>query len=551
MEPVLVILVIPALACGLLRADSIRRQGMDQQGRETARLLLQILTVPLLCLSLLFVWLMLQAALDAAHDATAAVLMVLRLGVAGGLVALAWVNWKVAGQREEPELSLREIAQRDHEATQLRTIALLFVLLPLALPAMLAIVTVGFIPLIVFGFSSQPQAIIRNRLLWTLALASQGGREFPEEVHQLAASLEKERYSVSRLIAIILTSIAFLLTGGCLIAHFPILFVPAFAIGSLIGLTVGLRKRGHNLMIRRVQQLATSLFDGIPLGEALQQDRMLVDPALCGAIQVADSPRQLKEVLKRLAVEHTRQLERRFLVGQSSETSLMYAFIVLTMLLQVIGFIMYWIIPKYKAIFYDFGVELPQLTQFWIEVSDWFVSYWYLAGPFLCLPLLPSLFASILSLEESKWIPSFVLRMFPRIESPKLLRLLGYTATYQQRLQPALRALAHSTTDFIRSQRIERLETGLDLGESLGTVLREEGYINTREAYSLDNAAQLGHLSWALQSIANTIQHRREYRVRWLNELLRPAVVILLGILVASFCLGMFYPLIQLIVELA
>ena len=179
------------------------------------------------------------------------------------------------------------------------------------------------------------------------------------------------------------------------------------------------------------------------------------------------------------------------------------------------------------------------------------MNYFYLLGPFLFLPLLPFVAVSALMVEETNWIPSFVLRMFPRIETPMLLRRLGYVAANRYPIQPSLASLANSIPDLVRSRRYERLESRLEIGESLGKVLLDEHFINGREAQSIDNATQIGHLGWALTSLANTIQQRRLDRARWLMEFVRPSVILMLAVVVGSFCLSMFMPLVKLIVELS
>lgn len=44
----------------------------------------------------------------------------------------------------------------------------------------------------------------------------------------------------------------------------------------------------------------------------------------------------------------------------------------------------YFIIPRFKRLFFDFGMEMPAITKAMISISDLVVNYWY-AFPFLIL----------------------------------------------------------------------------------------------------------------------------------------------------------------------
>ena len=52
----------------------------------------------------------------------------------------------------------------------------------------------------------------------------------------------------------------------------------------------------------------------------------------------------------------------------------------------IVGFILYFIIPKFEAIFKDFGVPLPKMTTFLIEASHFLIKYFYIVflTPLFC-----------------------------------------------------------------------------------------------------------------------------------------------------------------------
>lgn len=535
MEPLLILLVIPTIAFMMLRADSIRVNGLDPEARERYRKLLPVLSIIAWGVGVFFLGQGVRKFHLAGGSYELALVTLARLGIGTGMFYLGWKVWQVFLHVPDQDLPLQEIVRRDQQATAAKSAAMMFILLPLALPSMIVMSTVGLIPLLVYSFSVFPQQYLQNQLLWTLALATKNDMDVATEVHSLTNSMIQERSSRRTIVLRVLGVLSVVVVPILLLFFIPWYF----------------RLRKKNKLVDQMSQLSTALYDGVPLARALSLQPELLPSEVVGAIEAASETGDVGTVLTRIALDHSRVLERRTLTEKWSGNAATYAMLVCLILFQVIGFIMIWIVPKYKAIFEDFGVALPELTVLWIEISDWFIRYWYLAGPIIFLPLVPFVIGAVFLVEDSSRFPSFVLRIFPRFEAPMLLRRLGYVAANKMQLQPSLGSLAKSMPDLTRSRRFERLGNRLELGDSLGQALQDEGFVNARESHSIDNAAAIGHLGWALPALAHSIQQRRINRSRWFMEFIRPAVIVFLGFLVASFCIAMFLPLVKLLGDLS
>ena len=68
----------------------------------------------------------------------------------------------------------------------------------------------------------------------------------------------------------------------------------------------------------------------------------------------------------------------------------------------IVGFIMYYIIPKFKKIFEDFGTKLPAMTEWLIFMSDMVVKYFYLA------PAIPFAFYLLIKLIRKNRTGGFI-----------------------------------------------------------------------------------------------------------------------------------------------
>ena len=95
--------------------------------------------------------------------------------------------------------------------------------------------------------------------------------------------------------------------------------------------------------------------------------------------------------------------------------------------------------------------------------------------------------------------------------------------------------------------RVMNTTAAVDAGDDSWQSLRDEGFVSHAEAEAMAAASRAGHLAYALDALAGSMDRVRQHRTLWWIEVCKPLVVIAMGFLVAGFCLAMFLPLITLI----
>ena len=81
--------------------------------------------------------------------------------------------------------------------------------------------------------------------------------------------------------------------------------------------------------------------------------------------------------------------------------------------------------------------------------------------------------------------------------------------------------------------------------------MAQEKLLNQREAALLRSAQRAGNLPWALEALGTRFEQRWQFRLMFWMEFVRPAVLIVLGLIVAVFDLAFFLPLVKLINDLS
>ena len=118
---------------------------------------------------------------------------------------------------------------------------------------------------------------------------------------------------------------------------------------------------------------------GASLSEAMSKVPKVFDRLYVNMIKAGEAGGSLEVILRRLAEfrERTQSLKNK-IVG-----AMLYPIMVVLFTIGILTFIMLFIIPQFKDMFEEFGIDLPIPTQLLIEISNKVTQMWFLA------PLIP------------------------------------------------------------------------------------------------------------------------------------------------------------------
>ena len=305
--------------------------------------------------------------------------------------------------------------------------------------------------------------------------------------------------------------------------------------------------RRHRLLI----EMAERLRDGVPLTE-LAVPQGLLPRSAAMQISAGLASASLPETLGNTAMRVTRELSED---DESSNASgaLIYPAVIVPIAFLIVGFLMYYIIPKFKKIFDDFGTELPQPTIVLIQLSDAIINFWYIFGlPLFYIPL--AMFVFVTLAEYYGWrvmLQSIFGRWFIRWHSPDVMRALSQSIDQKLPLDQALTAIAKYPGPHRLRERlawsIDQLKSGTPTWQTLQTA----GILRHYETIVLETAEQTGNLPWALETLATNMERRTAFRLQATLEILRPVLLVAMSIVIGFIAFAMFMPLIKLLNDLS
>ena len=296
----------------------------------------------------------------------------------------------------------------------------------------------------------------------------------------------------------------------------------------------------------RIMGLATRLNEGTMVPDALEQTRGVVSRDAVLLAWVGQASGKLPRALRLAATSRSTQLP----IWTSIAARLSYILGVLLVMQTITSFILYFIIPKFEAIFYDFGLSLPTITIWVIDVSHLFIKFGAITSVLLLAELGLLVFLPFSFLAWGNHNIPVLDRLMGRRHTALIFRSLGLMVEGDKTISLALSTLAnHYPTGWVR-RRLRRVSSEVQEGADWIESLRRYRLIRATDAEVLSSAVAVGNLAWALHELAETAERRLATRVQAVVQMLFPLMVVFLGVLVFFIGVAYFAPLVTLISRL-
>jgi type IV pilus assembly protein PilC len=287
---------------------------------------------------------------------------------------------------------------------------------------------------------------------------------------------------------------------------------------------------------------------GSTLSEAFGKHPKAFDKLYVNMVKAGEAGGALEIILQRLAdfKEKAQSLKRK-ITG-----AMVYPAVVIMVAVGILSFIMIFIIPKFQKIFKDFDLQLPMATVILMNVSEWFVQYWYL------IPLFPITLWLILKLIRLHRTGAFILDwlklrvpvmggIIEKTVVARTTRTLGTLIGSGVPILEALLIVRETATNIVFERCYTRVYESIREGETIAQPLKASRLVDDIVVNMIEVGEETGDLDTMLYKIADVYDEEVNVLVESLISLLEPIMIVFLGGIIGSIVIALFLPLIKLI----
>ncbi len=302
---------------------------------------------------------------------------------------------------------------------------------------------------------------------------------------------------------------------------------------------------GMRTLLGRIRERVAG---GMPLSAALGADNRHFDPLLTALVRAGESSGQLTQLLQQIA-KYRQQTAR---LQQTVRRALFYPSVVLALAVVVTLALMIWVVPRFEALFADFGAELPAFTQAVIALSDQLRAMgWTLLGMTavvsILIGVLPRHSERLANWRDRIWLEiPLAGRFIKRGEIARFARTLAMMIRAGIPMTEALPAIARTLNNRCYRRAVTVLCDGIRDGHSIAYALRRAPPFPQTLSQLVAVGEASGEIERMLEHVATREENALNEAVTGLASRIEPLVMALLGVLVGGLVLAMYLPVFQL-----
>lgn len=307
------------------------------------------------------------------------------------------------------------------------------------------------------------------------------------------------------------------------------------------------KQTAHSTLKATTNKLINKIREGESFGSSLRSFPTVFPPLFCSLVVIGEQGGVLDQTLETLNTHLDKTLRTQNRIKQI----LLYPLVVLLVAAATLAFLMFTVVPTFEELFHESETTLPWLTVTILATSRWLHHYWF------------DLFCLIIGISTATL---FTYWSYPKAQSlvEQAIRTIPISKTYIQYRQAiqygnilaslthagipiseALSMLEASTKNVYQKQKLSLMQALLREGAPFALCCEKSEMFPSIMIEMIQTGENSGTLESMLTNATQYLTLELDRVTDTAKQLLEPAIMILLGILVGTLIIGLYLPLFQ------
>ncbi len=308
--------------------------------------------------------------------------------------------------------------------------------------------------------------------------------------------------------------------------------------------------RGHeNLSMQElILGVKTDVEAGNNLTEALRKHPLQFNDLYCNLVQAGEQAGILEAILHKIAI----YMEKTEALKSKIKSALFYPTAVIVVAFIIVSILMIFVIPMFKTLFDDFGADLPALTQILIDMSNWFVNYWWL----MLAIIIGVVVGFIEGKRRSQKFAHFLDRWSLKLPVIGLILEKSAIARFSRTLETmfaagtplveSMTSVAGACGNIVFHDATLKMRDEISTGTQLQSAMRDSQLFPNMVVQMVAIGEESGAIDTMLGKVADWYEQEVDDAVEALTSLLEPMIMAFLGVVIGGIVVGMYLPIFKL-----
>jgi len=305
---------------------------------------------------------------------------------------------------------------------------------------------------------------------------------------------------------------------------------------------------GHKYFKKITEALSYQLEKGQSLSDAMGEYPKIFSESELGMIQSAEATGRLTDVMKRLSVD----LEEALALRRKIVSAMIYPVIVVLVVIGVVYAMLRGVIPQISALFVESGLELPAITQFVIDASEFVVN-----NGFLVLAVTFGAIATIYLFTRARVGKKIIHRLALKLpllkDFQKAINQAQFTRSISNLMNAgigiveACRITAKAVNNLVYKDKINLIAKDVSQGIPLAESMQDSPYFSNLVVSMIsvgERTAQIDELS---RKTADYYEEKVSNMAENFSKIIQPFVILVVGGIVMVIVLAIMLPMTELL----
>ena len=307
----------------------------------------------------------------------------------------------------------------------------------------------------------------------------------------------------------------------------------------------------HSTFKKILTEVAEDVENGQQLSEAMSKHARCFNKLYVNMVKAGEAGGVLDTILERLSVflESEQALKRKVL------GAMIYPIVVLSVTVLILTGIILFVIPTFKEMFGDMGIQLPGPTQMLITISDFLIGFWFL------IPAIPIGiyvgFKAWIATEKGRYQWDSIKLKLPVLGNitrkstiARFTRTLGTLFASGVPVLEALAIVKNAIGNEVLTRAIDQVYESIREGDNFSDPLAASELFDDLVINMVDVGEETGELDKMLLKIADQYEQEVEIAVDGLTSAIEPLLIVFMGGSVGFIVVSLFMPLVSIMTNL-
>lgn len=288
------------------------------------------------------------------------------------------------------------------------------------------------------------------------------------------------------------------------------------------------------------------LREGKPLSTATAKHKKIFSQMFINMVRAGEAGGNMDETLERLAVHFEKQHNTRSKI----KSAMAYPIVVGVLAIGVVIFLLVSVVPTFVDMFADFGGELPAITQFVLNASNFMQKFWWLV--LLLAVGVVVLFIFLRQNKNTKYYLDYLSLRMPlfgkMMQKAVLARMTRTLSSLFSSSVPILQAMSiveNVVENEVIAKVVRQSRDALERGQSLTGPMKKHWAFPPLITQMIAIGEETGSLDAMLGKVADFYEQEVENNTDRLKSLIEPLMIVVLAGLVGTIVTAIMVPMFE------